>query len=223
MIDVSDCLDIDIQQVLRNIGYDDNCKLPARISSLIEEYIENIPHLVVPAYTCVIRDINWVHGSTVVIDGPVIFESEVIGWLMKQCEKVAVFLVTIGGHLEETACGLAEDGLILQSAVLDAIGSVAVESVANFVQERVKEIASEGGLDISRRFSPGYCDWEVSQQRVIFGAVNGDYKGIRLTEECLMVPRKSISGIIGVGSCNGNVENYNPCKICAQIECLGRR
>ncbi len=37
-----------------------------------------------------------------------------------------------------------------------------------------------------------------------------------------MIPRKSISGIIGIGS-NGNVQDYNPCKTCEKHDCLGRR
>jgi len=124
-----------------------------------------------------------------------------------------VFLVTIGNRLEEMVCHLAEDGLVLQAAVLDAIGSSVVETVADFVQDRIGEVASAQGLCISQRFSPGYCDWDIGDQKMVFRAMNGDYAGIRLTKECLMLPQKSVSGIIGIGPCN-EVENYNPCKTC---------
>ncbi|MFC1995291.1 vitamin B12 dependent-methionine synthase activation domain-containing protein [Chloroflexota bacterium] len=76
---------------------------------------------------------------------------------------------------------------------------------------------------MSRRFSPGYCDWELSQQKMVFRAMNGDFAGIRLTEECLMVPQKSISGIMGLGTCDSNIENYNPCVTCKERDCPGRR
>jgi len=132
-------------------------------------------------------------------------------------------MVTIGEHLEETACRLAEDGLIVQATVLDAVGSVAAEEVADFVQGKVREIASDQGLVVSQRFSPGYCDWDISQQRTIFWAVNGDSMGVHLTDGCLMIPRKSISGIIGIGPRYANVENYNPCKTCDKHDCQGRR
>ena len=134
-----------------------------------------------------------------------------------------MFLVTIGNHLEETAYRLAEDGLILQATVLDAIGSVAAERVADFVQDRIGEIANDQGLVISQRFSPGYCDWDLGQQKMVFWAVNGASMGIRLTERCLMIPQKSISGIIGIGPSDGNVEHYNPCNTCDKHDCRGRR
>ena len=214
-------IDIDKQQVLYNIGCDTESKLPARIESLIDEYLENAHHLIEPSYSCVIRDIKLVHGPRVVIDGSIVFQSEVIARLLEQCEKAAVLLVTIGNHLEEMVCRLTEDKLMLQATVLDAIGSVATEKMADFVQSRVGEIARAQGLCISRRFSPGYCDWDVSQQKMLFRAVNGDSIGVRLTDGCQMLPRKSISGIIGIGSCK--VESYNPCLTCDKYDCVGRR
>ena len=207
---ISNRIDIEInkKQVCHHVGYSSDHKLPARIVSLVDEYIEHAHQLIEPSYSCVIRDIKWVWGSSVFIDGSIAFRSEVIARLLEQCHKVAVFLMTIGKHLEETTCQLSEDRLILQATVLDAIGSVAAEKVADFVQSRVGEVARAQGLCISRRFSPGYCDWDIGQQEGIFRAVNGDSMGIRLTERCLMIPQKSISGIIGIGP--AEVENYNP-------------
>jgi len=190
---------------------------------LVDEYVENAYHLIEPSYTCVIRNIKLVQGTRVVIEDSIAFGSEVIAQLLEQCHKAAVFLVTIGNHLEETAYRLAEDGLILQAAVLDAVGSVAAEGVADFVQGGIREIANDQGLVISQRYSPGYCDWDLGQQRIVFWAVNGASMGIRLTERCLMIPRKSISGIIGIGLPNSNVEHYNPCKTCDKHDCQGRR
>jgi len=189
--------------------------------SLVDEYLEYANDLVDSVYSYVIRDIYWVQGSHVVIENWVTFESRVIARLLEQCQKVALFTLTIGDHLEEMVCQLTENGLILQATVLDAIGSVTVERVADFVQGRIREVSRAQGLATSRRFSPGYCDWDVSQQKMVFRAIDGDSAGIRLTEGCLMLPRKSISGIIGIGP--SGVEDYNPCKTCDKHDCVGRR
>jgi len=225
MLVADECIDIEIdrKQVCHYIGYDADYKLSARISSLIDEYVENAHYLIEPSYSYVIKDIEWARGSIAFIEDSIIFKSKIVARLLEQCHKVAVFLVTIGKHLEETADRLAKDGLILQATVLDAIGSDAVERVADFVQGGIGEAANAQGLATSRRFSPGYCDWNIGQQRMLFWALNGDTLGIHLTGECLMIPQKSISGIIGIGSSNGNVENYNPCKTCKKYDCPGRR
>ncbi len=223
MLAISNQLDIDIQQVRHYMGYGADCKPPARTSSLIDDYVENAHQLIEPSYSYVIRDIELVYGSSVVIDGSIIFESQVIARLLKRCHKVAILLVTIGKHLEETARWLAEDSLMVQSIVLEAIGSDAVDRVANFVQDRIRKVASEQGLVTSQRFSPGYCDWDIEQQEILFRTMDSDSAGIHLTERYLMIPRKSISGIIGIGPADDNVESYNPCKICDRHDCCGRR
>lgn len=224
MLDTSNGIGIEIdrKQVCHYLGYGADCKPPARVSSLIDEYAEHAPHLIEPAYSYIIKNIERVDGSSVFIEGSIVFRSQVIARLLEQCCKVSVFVVTIGNRLEEMACRLAEDGLILQSAVLDAIGSDAAERVADFVQGRVGEMTGAQGLCISPPFSPGYCDWDIGQQKVVLRAVGRDSTGVCLTEECLMIPRKSMSGIIGIGLGNDNGEHYNPCQSGDKHDCEGK-
>jgi len=220
---ISDKVDIDSQQVLRSIGYSTVFQPPARAVSLVNEYVESAYQLIEPLYSYVSKDIEWINGSIVFIEDSIIFKSEVIARLLEQCKRVAVFALTIGNHLEETVCHLTEDKLILRAAVLDAVGSAAVERLAGLVQKKIGEEAGAQGLCISRRFSPGYCDWDIGQQRMLFWALKGNTAEVRLTSSCLMIPQKSISGIVGLGTCDSNIENYNPCITCNKQDCAGRR
>jgi len=218
-----DQLDIDKQQVLSDIGYCDDYQPSARIASLVDDYIENYYDLLTPSHSYVIKNIVSVKGDQIVLEDSIILESKVLARLLEQCEKVAIFVLTIGNHLEEMVAYLAENGLVLQAAVLDAIGSGATERLAVFVEGRIRRIAIPQGLSISWRFSPGYCDWEISQQNMIFRALRDDSAGVRLTKGGLMLPQKSISGLIGMGHANSKIENYNPCRTCRKKDCPGRR
>lgn len=221
MVTSSNCFDVDRERVFRDIGYAANSEPSARMVTLVSEYVENAYSVIAPAYSYVIRDVKSVQGSRAYIEGDVAFESEVIARLLARAEEAAIFTLTIGGYLEETVAQLAGDGLILQAAVLDAVGSGTAEKLADFVQAQIAEVAQAEGLAISRRFSPGYCDWNVSQQKIVFQAMGSDSAGVRLTDGCLMIPRKSISGIIGIGQ--PGIESYNPCVLCEKQDCLGRR
>ena len=225
MVIVGDHIDVEIdtRDIYRRIGYTADGEPSARIASLIGEYVDNATQLIEPSCSYSIRDIARVQGSSILIENSIVFEGQIISRLLEQCEKVAVFLVTIGDRLEEMVCQLSDDGFIVEAYALDAIGSSAVEKLAECVQDRIGEAASARGLCISRRFSPGYCDWDMSQQEMVFRAMDGDRLGVQLSQEFLMTPQKSISGIIGIGSCNGNVEDYNPCRTCDRVHCLGRR
>lgn len=221
MVTASNRFDIDRQRVFRDIGYATDSEPSARMVSLVNDYIENAHQFIAPSFSYVVRDIELVEGTSVIFKEGVIFESGVIARLLEKANKVAVFVLTIGDYLEDTAARLAQDGLVLQSAVLDAIGSDAAERLADSVESQISEVAHNQGLTISRRFSPGYCDWDVSQQKMVFQTMKGDYAGVHLTDGCLMIPRKSISGIIGIGP--SEIENYNPCKTCDKHDCIGRR
>lgn len=215
-------LDINTDQVLENMGYGSDGVPSARIESLVQEYADNIRHLIEPSYSYVIREVNAVRGSRVAIEGSVSFRSNVIARLLQECQKAAIFVLTIGGRLEEVVRQLSKDGLILQAAALDAIGSDAAEALAKTVEDIIAKKAAAEGLGISRRFSPGYCDWKVSQQKMLFRAMGEDTDGVRLTNGCLMIPQKSISGIIGIGP-RDQVASYNPCLTCNEVDCIGRR
>ena len=221
MVTASNRFDIDRQRVFRDIGYASDSEPSLRMVSLVNEYIENAHQFIAPSFSYVVRDIEMIKGTSVLLEDGAIFESEVIARLLKQADKVAVFVLTIGKYLEDTAAQLAEGGLVLQSAVLDAIGSDVSERLAGSVEGQISEVAHNQGLTISRRFSPGYCDWNVSQQKMVFQTMKGDHAGVRLTDSCLMLPRKSISGIIGIGP--SEIGEYNPCKTCDKYDCVGRR
>jgi hypothetical protein len=223
MLAVSNEISIDKEQIFNGIGYGDEYQPSARITSLVNDYIENYHDLIAPSYSYTFCDIESVDGNRVNIGNSIILKSKIIARLSERCCKIAVFALTIGNHLEEMVAHLAENGLVLQATVLDAIGSGATEKLADHIEERIRRMANAGGLITSWRFSPGYCDWEVDQQEKVFQALNGDTAGIRLTESLLMMPRKSISGIIGMGPSGSDIENYNPCRTCKKKDCPGRR
>ncbi|MFC1992835.1 vitamin B12 dependent-methionine synthase activation domain-containing protein [Chloroflexota bacterium] len=221
MVMASNRFNMNRQRVLCDIGYAPDSKPSSRMEALVNDYIENAHQFISPSFSYVVRDIELVKGTSSILEDSIILESGVIARLLEQCKKVAVFVLTIGNYLEDTAARLAQDGLVLQSAVLDAIGSDAAERLADSVGGQISEVAHNQGFTISRRFSPGYCDWDVSQQKMVFQVMKGDCAGVHLTNGCLMLPRKSISGIIGIGPCD--VEDYNPCKTCNKDGCVGRR
>jgi hypothetical protein len=228
-IDIGNNIEIDRKSVCSRLGYKNDVEPSARIALLLDEYLVSARRLIEPSYSYVIMDIGLVLGSRMLVHGsggltsnPIMFESEAIARVLKRCDKAALFVSTIGSQLEDIVGRLADDGLIVQAYVLDAIGSNAAEKLADLVESEIEEISSAQGFCISRRFSPGHCDWDISQQRGVFRAMGVDSAGVNLTENYLMVPQKSISGIIGIGSCN-SVNTYNPCETCNKRNCPGRR
>ena len=213
---------IEKQGVLNRIGYGDTDNISSRIDSLVDDYIDNYHDFIMSSYSCVYKDIGEVSGTRVCIDG-ITFKSGVLTRLLGECEHAAVFVLTIGVYLEELVAYLSTKGMVLQATVLDAVGSGAVEKLAGEIEAEVRLKAAADGMVVSRRFSPGYCDWDISQQKRFFELLDGNTAGVSLTENMLMMPRKSISGIIGIGLPGRDIEEYNPCLTCQKKDCPGRR
>jgi cobalamin-dependent methionine synthase I len=131
-----------------------------------------------------------------------------------------IFVVTIGEALENEVSQLTKEGSILKASVLDTVGSVEVEKVADWLESMIRDVAAANGAKVSWRYSPGYCDWDITQQKELFRGLDGKSVGVSLTDTCLMVPRKSISGVIGMGeSCN----TFSACRFCNRKNCPERR
>ncbi|MCJ7604994.1 MAG: hypothetical protein MUO19_03050 [Dehalococcoidales bacterium] len=223
MLKINEPISLEPESIFDRLGYGITDNPSNRIVTLVDDYIDNYNEFISPSCSYIYRPSAGAQGDFVDIGDSLTLESTLLSRMLANCEMVAVFAASIGNYLEDIAGQLYEDGMIVQATVLDAIGSGSVEKIAGILEDTVRDAAAEAGMVISRRFSPGYCDWDVSQQGTLFQSL-GDYKaGIELTDNMLMTPRKSVSGIIGIGRPNRGIADYNPCITCKKKDCPGRR
>ncbi|MDD5137031.1 MAG: vitamin B12 dependent-methionine synthase activation domain-containing protein, partial [Candidatus Omnitrophica bacterium] len=107
--------------------------------------------------------------------------------------------------------------------LLDRVGSFAVESMAKNIEETLRKKLARKNLSVSMRFSPGYCDWPIEEQFKLAKIIDFDKAGVSLTESCVMIPRKSITAIVGVGPKDLFKEVRSPCAACNMKVCDYRR
>lgn len=112
-------------------------------------------------------------------------------------KKVTLFVVTIGQKIERQIDEFTKNANISNAAILDAVGSAAIESCVNFLNDIIDTKAKEAGYKTIRRFSPGYGDWELKEQKGLLNQLNASRIGVTLTNGFLMQPEKSVSGVIG--------------------------
>lgn len=171
-------VEFDEKKILRLIGYKKRpTEIKEPIKSLITEEKEKLDYLLHPAsiYTIVGYDETNKH------------------LVFKDAEKVAICICTIGPELEQEVKELMEKNEMTRALILDALGSEAAEEVAIQSDRILAEKAREMNLWPSKRFSPGYAKWEIKEQRFIFRILPAADIEVRLTESCMMVPRKSVS------------------------------
>ena len=106
--------------------------------------------------------------------------------------------------------------------ITNSIGSIIAEKAADAMEEALQAFIDKTGWKHTNRFSPGYCGWHVSEQQRLFSLFpTANPCGIRLTDSSLMIPIKSVSGIIGIGK---NVRHLDySCGLCDYSKCYKKR
>jgi len=140
---------------------------------------------------------------------------------LRGSEAYALFVCTSGVEYEDYQQRLMREGDMVRVFIADALGSVIAERCADQMEIHLQESVDKLGWHHTNRFSPGYCGWHVSQQQLLFPLFDGHTCGVRLTDSSLMVPIKSVSGIIGLGS---EVRHLDyTCGLCNFEKCYKRR
>ncbi|OEU47942.1 MAG: hypothetical protein BA861_02385 [Desulfobacterales bacterium S3730MH5] len=195
------------------------------LSAKVESYKEKLNTLLEPRLHYRIEEIADVGVGSVSIEGGTTFRSPKLSRALRNSNEIVCFVATVGGAIEDEIDGLMAEKRLSEAYILDAMGSVAVENmVEQFHQGERSEFTIEN-RSTTLRFSPGYCDWPVTEQKKLFGLFASEFTGIDLLDSCLMQPRKSISGLFGLSYAEDHhpPPPYNPCQDCKKTDCMARR
>jgi len=196
---------------------------PPPVPEIIDELFAEAGSYVSPAGGYLIVDGLVIRddGAGISFGRKVFATGTTIAHQLRGAEDVAVFVCTAGPGVTEWAKRIAEEDL-MRSYIIDALASCCVERTAEKLEAIVTEAASRAGKQVTKHYSPGHCRWPVSDQYALFSLLPKDFCGVRLTESSLMVPVKSISGIIGIGM-NVQKSSIHQCELCEMTTCFRRK
>jgi hypothetical protein len=163
--------------------------------------------------------VNVDNGSVVVSDQHL--DSAKLKRVLSPCRSAVVFLTTLGKEVD----ALIKNKFKVKPSygyILDTAASVAVESATENLMARI-ERRFEGNVAATLRYSPGYCDWDLREQKKLSRIIPYEEIGVTLSKSYLMSPRKSISGIAGIYPKDSLQNSGNACLNCSRIDCPYRR
>jgi len=152
--------------------------------------------------------------GTVEVAG-VIFQSPILRKNLDGANKVFPYIITVGPELERAA---SAQGDLLKQYYLEEMANIALESAARWLGGQLEARYGVTGL---ANMSPGSLeDWPITEQTKLFSIFGDTEKavGVRLTDSMLMLPRKSISGILFPSE-----EGFVACQLCERERCPGRK
>jgi len=154
--------------------------------------------------------------DTIRIDG-ITFTSRMLRRKLAGVERVFPYVATCGHELDGVVLP-AGDVLVpfWWDAIKAEILSAARAHLLTHLTDRFR-------LGQTARMSPGSGDtevWPIEQQRLLFALLGGvtPFIGVILTESCLMIPNKTVSGLLFPTE-----EDFHTCQVCHRDPCPNRR
>jgi len=129
------------------------------------------------------------------LENGVALESGLLAKLAEGADAVAAMAATVGPGIDDLVEDYNARGDAFAMMVADAVGSVAAEELISLVHAAVATEAERAGGAVTRRVSPGYGDFDLANQPRLLGLAGGAALGITLTENFMMVPRKSVTAV----------------------------
>ncbi len=136
---------------------------------------------------------------------------------LSRAREIVAAVATIGDRLETSVERISSRDLPYALA-LDALGSAAVEALALAAHRRVQDLGGSEGVGVTIPLNPGMEGWSLETgQRQIFGLFDGAPAGVRLGASGMMLPRKSLSMVVGLGR-----DVFSGGRTCDHCAALGR-
>lgn len=159
--------------------------------------------------------VDSIEGSDVTIGG-VVFSSRVMSSNLKGVGRVFIYAATCGTEVEEWSHAFKDSAL--DQYLADNIKQLVLFAGMEYV---MKYLTDTYELGKTAAMNPGSLpDWPISEQTKLLPLI-GDVKeliGLSLTESFLLVPIKSVSGMLFPTEVD-----YVNCKLCTKKTCSGRQ
>jgi hypothetical protein len=202
-------------EVLRRQGLGGGAKVRPEIKTLIRELLASVKkaHLLESTIAYEIYTVTEISQRQLSLEGKPVVHDSPLSSLLAGAKELAVAVCTIGPKLEKQVTDYTSQGEPLRGMLLDGIGSAAVDSLTEEVCKLIASEASSRGYEASSPVNPGMPGLPITEQWQLLKLVPAREIGVSLTSSGIMVPRKSVSMVMGIGP---QMAKWTRAEVCAR-------
>ena len=211
-------LHIDKKEILRYMGH--RGEASKETDMLIDSLVENVRQKTMPRGAFVLKKLERERESIRI--GSMDIASKSLAKNLDGCEMVILFAITCGAQVDRLI-GSKSSTEPSKALTISAIATTLCEAYADSLCGELKAYFAKQGLYLRPRFSPGYGDFALEFQKYIVTMTEASKRcSITLTDSLMLVPSKSVTGIIGIGK---EMTHCPPsgCEACSKTDCRYRR
>lgn len=189
---------ISLEKVLRIQGYRDLSTVRKDVREIATTMTARAATLVAPTATFRRTPVESCDGSSLRLSTGTSFNYGGFEAILRNCDHVLPFILTLGEEVDKEVGQLLEKGEIVEALFLETAGWISIEQASRELAIYLQKEIKKDGLCLTRRFGPGYNDWNLLDQKVLFELFSDTELPVRLLKSCAMYPKKSRSGLYGL-------------------------
>ena len=185
--------------------------------------------------------------SVIKLDNGTVFRSKALARYVGEATELFLFGATLGSRVDIALRRMALTS-VAEAGAGQAVAAALIETYCDDCCAELQKRLPEG-KKLKWRFSPGYGDWALEEQKILFPVLDCAHTiGLTLTESCMMAPVKSVTAVMAITeddeedkseknknektflkkfNCNQTENNFpitnNKCLHCNKIDCEFRQ
>jgi hypothetical protein len=139
------------------------------------------------------------NDAAITLEGSVVFESRRVAAFLDRCPEILLMGATAGSDIMAAIQQDTTGDHVTRGVVLDATASVMVDSALDWIMGYFRQaVRRENRILLPKRYSAGYGDFLLANQKTIFHLLQLDRIGVQISDSCILLPEKSVTAVTGI-------------------------
>ena len=144
-------------------------------------------------------DLVRVDRSGVELEDKTVFTSSALAGMLSGCGQVLLMGATAGQTIMEEISLATQSENLTRAVILDAVASEMTDSGLDWIMDYMNQDLMRKARRITKaRFSAGYGDFSLENQKAIHALLHLDKIGVSITDTCILMPEKSVTAVAGI-------------------------
>ncbi len=191
---------VPLDAVYRRLGFKKGItKVDEREKEVIERHIEYAVSLVSLKGAGIRISLQDVGTEVTILETGAEIRSAHLAGFLKGCKKALFIGATAGNVIVDAIQRDVEGGDMTRGVVCDAVGSEMTDAALDWIMEFFnRALTRERARLTGGRFSAGYGDFLLENQRMIYDMLKLDRIGVTISENYILMPEKSVTAVAGI-------------------------
>jgi len=189
-----------VDAIYRRLGYRRGItKVDERKREEIERHIEYAASLVSLKGAGLRVPLERVDPPLVILGTGAEIRSAKLAGFLNGCKEALFIGTTAGGAVMDAIREDTEGGNMTRGVVVDAVASEMTDAALDWIMGFFNRLLARENARLTKgRFSAGYGDFLLENQKMMYDMLKLDRIGVTINENCILMPEKSVTAVVGI-------------------------